>query len=102
MLNRFVLPAAAAALLGAAALAPVPASAHWASAHTSITHGNAQSVSDVVPVHRRDRRRGWSRHHWRIAPYYYAPYSYAPYAYAPRRCGYVWIHRLYRHIWRCW
>jgi hypothetical protein len=97
MLNRFVLPAAAAALVGAAALAPTPASAYWASTPASVTHGNAQSVSDVVPVHRRDRRRSWVRHHWRIAPYYYAPY-----VYAPRRCGYVWDYRLYRNVWRCW
>lgn len=102
MLNRFALPAAAAAILAVAALAPTPASAHWASAPTSITHGNAQNVSDVVEVRRRDRRRGSNRHHWRVAPYYFAPYYYAPYAYVPRRCGYAWDYRLYRNVWRCW
>lgn len=97
MLSRFALSVAAAAILGAAALVPAPANAYWASAPASITHVNAQAISDVVEVHRRSRARSWSRYHWRVPPYYYSPY-----AYAPRRCGYVWNHRLYRHIWHCW
>ena len=101
MLNRLIVPAAA-AILGAAALAPVPANASWASAPASITHANAQNISDVVEVRRRDRRRYSHRHRRWHRPYFAAPYYFAPYAYAPRRCGYVWNHRTYRNIWRCW
>ena len=100
MLKRFVLPAAAAAVLGAAVFAPTSANAYWASTPASVTHGNAQGVSDVIEVRRRGRHH--SRHrHWHRR-HFARPYFYAPYAYAPRRCGYVWNHRLYRNVWACW
>ncbi len=102
MIRKLLLPlAAGAAILGGAALAPAPASAHWASTPASFTHAGAQHVSDVVEVQRRVRRhhRRWTRPHWPRR--YVRPYV-RPYAYYPRRCGYVWSPRLYRHVYRCW
>lgn len=104
MLKRLLLPAAAAAIgLGAAVFQPAPANAASIAGAASFTHSQAQTVSDIVEVSRRHRHahRHHGRHHHRHH-HYARPFYFAPYAYAPRRCGYVWNHRLYQHVWRCW
>jgi hypothetical protein len=102
MLNRMVLPAAAAAIVATFAFAPAPANASWTSAPASVTHADVQSISDVIEVRKRKRHHRQSRrHHRRHGPYYAAPHFFAPYA-QPRRCGYVWSGRAHRNIWRCW
>lgn len=102
MTRKLLLPlAAGAAIFGAAALLPAPASAQMSSA-AAVIDLNVKDVSNVVEVGRRDRRRGrhWRpRHHGRWSPH---PRFWRPHAWAPRRCGYVWSWRFDRHVWRCW